>query len=406
MSFLSSVTKWFRKQPTPLPLDGEVAANNVPEVRPASVMPVADRYDSGVESGDRQDGDIFVDALPRQLQFESPRYDSTPRPRMLPGDEPLFRDNVPSVRRKEKEPARFNGKSDWSDYLIHFQYVAEWNGWTEEEMGLQLAICLTDEAREVLSSLRASDKHNFSALVDALGCRYSPQGRESQYLMELMNRTCGSDEDVSSFGHTLRRLASKAYPDKPADEKMLVNLFIKGLRDIDMKRHVYLEKPQNLTEAIHSAVTYEAFDKPARDGNRKPRVTIAPVQGKGLKQLASQNDDHPDPGSGGGAVRQTSISGNESDLAEQVRELKATVAELRAGAARNRRPQHNRCYLCDLPGHIARNCRQNGGSNYSNSHRGNGANGNQQYQNPGQQQNNNPAPQGNLNGGYQGGMSN
>ena len=372
----------------------------------APVMPVSERNDSGLESGDRQEREIYVDALPRQLQFGSPQYDSTPRPRMPYSDESLFRDSVPSVRRKEKEPARFNGKSDWSDYLIHFQYVAEWNNWTEDEMGLQLAICLTDEAREVLSSLRASEKHNFSALVDALGCRYSPQGRESQYLMELMNRTCGSDEDVSSFGHTLRRLASKAYSDKPADEKMLVNLFIKGLRDVDMKRHVYLEKPQNLTEAIHCAVTYEAFDRPARDGNRRPRVTIAPVQGKELKQLASQNGDHPDPGSGGGAVRQTSVPSTESDLAEQVRELRETVAELRAGPARNRRPQHNRCYICDIPGHIARNCRQNSGSNQGSNNRSNGANGNYQYQNSGQQQSGNQAPQGSLNGGYHGGASN
>lgn len=184
MSFLSSVTKWFRKQPTPLPLDGEVPDNKAPEVRHAPVMPLTDRYDSGLVSGDRQDGEIFVDALPRQLQFGSPQYDSTPRPRMPHSDESLFRDSVPSVRRKEKEPARFNGKSDWSDYLIHFTYVAEWNGWTEDEMGLQLAICLTDEAREVLSSLRASDKHNFSALVDALACRYSPQGRQSSQANE------------------------------------------------------------------------------------------------------------------------------------------------------------------------------------------------------------------------------
>lgn len=221
-----------------------------------------------------------------------------------------------------------------------------------------------------------------------------------------MNQTCSSDEDVSNFRHTLRRLASKAYSDKPADEKMLVNLFIKGLRDVEMKRHVYLEKPQNLTEAIHCAVTYEAFDKPARDGNRKPRVTIAPVQGKGLKQFVSQNDDRPDPGSGGGAVRQTTIPSAESDLAEQVRELRETVAELRAGTGRNRRPQHNRCYICDQAGHIARNCRQNSGSNQGGNNRGNGGNPSYQYQNTVQEQNGNQMPPSSLNGGYQGGASN
>ena len=82
-----------------------------------------------------------------------------------------------TIRRREKEPAKFNGKCDFSAYKIQFDYVATWNRWTHEDMGLQLAMCLTDEAREVLSCLRVTEKHNYDALVEALECRYHPKGR-------------------------------------------------------------------------------------------------------------------------------------------------------------------------------------------------------------------------------------
>ena len=44
-------------------------------------------------------------------------------------------------------------------------------------MGLQLAISLTDEAREVLSGLSMSEQRQYSCLVDALTGRFSPAGR-------------------------------------------------------------------------------------------------------------------------------------------------------------------------------------------------------------------------------------
>ena len=41
------------------------------------------------------------------------------------------------LQRKEKEPAKFNGKSDWGDYKVHFDYVSTWNQWNYQEKGLQ-----------------------------------------------------------------------------------------------------------------------------------------------------------------------------------------------------------------------------------------------------------------------------
>ena len=98
------------------------------------------------------------------------------------------------------------------DFMDHFMAVAKWSDWGEREMGLQLAICITDEAREVLSGLSCDDKCDFKTLADELTRRFSPEGRESQFSLQLMSRQCLSGEDVTSHGHAIRRLAAKAHP--------------------------------------------------------------------------------------------------------------------------------------------------------------------------------------------------
>ncbi len=325
------------------PCSGQAVSQSAPEgSRPVSVR-IAEAEDDGE----------FIDSV-RQVGCEDTVSEVAHSP--VTNSAPAVRTGV---RRKEKEPARFNGKSDWSDYKVHFDYVAVWNKWDYQEKGLQLAICLSDEAREVLTSLRGEAMHDYDTLVEALDCRYNPRGRESQYLLELMSRDCGSDEDVSTYGHTLRRLASKAYGEKPTDELMLVNTFIRGLRNVDMKRHVYHEKPQSLSDAIQAAVAYEAFDRPFRESARKPKVTIAPVQGRGtVKQTNSCGDDRPDPDAGSGAVALTA-----QDVAKIVKDTVA--AEMRQASTQRRRRDMStvQCYECREFGHYSRSCPKKSGAN-------------------------------------------
>ena len=72
------------------------------------------------------------------------------------------------LHRKEKDPIRYAGKADWLDYLRHFEAVSAWNQWGYHECGLQLAISLVDEAREVLSSLPRHLQNDYNSLVEAL----------------------------------------------------------------------------------------------------------------------------------------------------------------------------------------------------------------------------------------------
>ena len=49
-----------------------------------------------------------------------------------------YRTPHPSVRRREKEPDKFDWKlTDWRDYIVQFKNIASWNGWTEADKAQQ-----------------------------------------------------------------------------------------------------------------------------------------------------------------------------------------------------------------------------------------------------------------------------
>ena len=210
------------------------------------------------------------------------------------------------AKRKEKEPLKYNGKSDMGDYLGHFEATAHWNLWNYEEKGMQLACSLIEEARGILSMVPSQLAYDYNSLVDALKRKYSPDGRESQYAVELMNRVCRSNESVAQYGHALQRLAARAYPRTVIAEPVVIDMFIRGLPDLAIRRHVHSTRPKTLSEAITTAVSYQAFDQ-SQAGlvTRKPvvrqvaQVTSAPPggQGRNYQNTAAPHQAHRDAGS-------------------------------------------------------------------------------------------------------------
>lgn len=177
--------------------------------------------------------------------------------------------------RKQKDPDTYDGKfTEWNDYICHFEQVALWNSWAPHEMASQLAMCLRGSAQRALSELSLGDLSDYGRLKASLTQRFCPPEREAAHRCEFRNRRRKRGETVAEYGYSLKRLAAHAFPKIPYEirEGFIIEQYISGLSDPDMKRHVQFSHPNTLDRAISLALEFEAFEgSQVNNMSRKPK---------------------------------------------------------------------------------------------------------------------------------------
>lgn len=128
---------------------------------------------------------------------------------------------------REKEQEKFDGIStDWQDYIISFEQVADWNNWNECERAQQLVMCLIGNAQKLLSECMRTDLQNYQRLKNVLGRRYNPVEREVAFRCKCKSRKMNQPQNLH----------------------------------YEMKKHVQFHHPLSLDQANAYAMEYEAFD--------------------------------------------------------------------------------------------------------------------------------------------------
>lgn len=175
------------------------------------------------------------------------------------------------IRRNEMKPPKFDGSCEIKEFFVQFDQVARWNGWTVGECASQLIMSLQGPARQILNEISMSNTHDFYILKETLENRFSPRERVSSYKVEFKTKRRQTGESVADFGHSLRRLAIKAYPNCSfaSLETHVIDQFIYGIGDIDLRKHVQFNHPSTIDKAIALAVEYESFVGKC-DERRKP----------------------------------------------------------------------------------------------------------------------------------------
>jgi hypothetical protein len=81
-----------------------------------------------------------------------------------------YRDTYPSPTSqytdRPKRPATYNGKSNWQNYLIHFELTAEINRWDSAAKAMELATSLRDAAQCVLTDFESPQQRNYKMLCE------------------------------------------------------------------------------------------------------------------------------------------------------------------------------------------------------------------------------------------------
>ena len=171
------------------------------------------------------------------------------------------KNSPPPGRIKVLEPETFDGSAsgvDIAEYLIHFEQIADWNKWNNDQKAKMLVIKLRGEAKKLLTTLSYLQVMDYSALKQSLIQRFNPKEREITYRCEFRTRIRKGNEQCSDYGYALRRLAQRAYPNLPynALEVIVIDQFIMGLGSIELQKHVQFKHPNTLNEAISMAMEY------------------------------------------------------------------------------------------------------------------------------------------------------
>lgn len=156
------------------------------------------------------------------------------------------------------KPQPYTGKVNWRDYYRQFEIVASRNGWSAEEKADMLAASLRDDALLVLSAFPQGASIEYVSLCRALDQRFG--GVQGAYVTTFRLRTQKPKESITEFAFDLKRLALAAFTDCPNDatEKLVVSQFTEGLRDGNTQLMVQLSRPQNLEDALHTAMEVDA----------------------------------------------------------------------------------------------------------------------------------------------------
>ncbi|CAC5381628.1 unnamed protein product [Mytilus coruscus] len=155
-----------------------------------------------------------------------------------------------------KKPATFDGTSSWQDYLVHFEMVAEINGWDNISKALELTTCLRGSAQAILSDLRPDLRRSFTHLVTALASRFQPSNQA-----QMKSTTREKSQSLPELVQDIKKLARLAYPTAPMEvrEQLARDCFIDSLNDADLEWAIFQGKSISIDDRVRIGLEFEAF---------------------------------------------------------------------------------------------------------------------------------------------------
>ena len=154
----------------------------------------------------------------------------------------------------------FDGSSDFEEFLSQFKITSEINGWQYREKSLYLAICLTGDARSLLSELDHDGQRDYDTLTEKLANRFGSVNRSEIYRTQLKSRTRNKGETIPQLAQAIKKLVRQAYPGVHQDvvETLAIDHFIDALTDSDIRLRVREFDPKTLADAEKSALRLES----------------------------------------------------------------------------------------------------------------------------------------------------
>jgi Zinc knuckle len=205
-------------------------------------------------------------------------------------------DAMPGPRSlKEVKVDIYNGDAPIEAYIAQFRLAAQINCWPRRDWGIQLALRLRGEARNLILPEAESVPPTFDDAVSMLKHRFGETQRPAYYLTQLRARKRKEKESIPELAQWFRRIGARAYPkeDSATRDRVLLDPFVRTLGDKQMRNYIYEKEPERLEDAVAAALRYEAIlnadDEPGKASqNTVPEPDVKKVR---VKALATTDSD-------------------------------------------------------------------------------------------------------------------
>ncbi len=250
-----------------------------------------------------------------------------------------------AVKRRQRDPDQFEGKTPWNLYWAHFQAVWKLNKWQPEEAADQLAAVLTGGACHVFNPPVFDGDGRERALtimelVDRLEKRYGPGELAESYLLQLKQRRRKPRETLRELAEAIQELIPRAYPEASTafGDRMAVTHFKDALTESETRAAVHRARPKTLEEAVLAAMEMESFLK-LEEQRERPRY-VRRAEGDGDNSEMKQ--------------RLEKLEKSQEELLQLVKTL--SVAATDRATARPQPERRRKCYECGSEDHLVRSC--------------------------------------------------
>ncbi|XP_049316417.1 myosin-13-like [Bactrocera dorsalis] len=224
---------------------------------------------------------------------------------------------APSTNNQRLKAPTFDGSIPFQIFKLQFEKTAMANNWNAADKVASLFLSLKGPAAEILQTIPDCERDNYEALMSAIERRYGSEHRKQIYQIELQIRGQKINESLQEFATEIERLAHLANADAPVDyiERVKIQCFINGIRDVDTKRATYALPKGTFAETVSHALTQETASLLSKPAHKVQRVE--------MEQPA---------------------------LMEEILKTLKTIAAQRVNTT-------GRCFNCRKAGHFARNCK-------------------------------------------------